>query len=215
LGEHEGEAFWSAMLEAARNETPPPLGGRWPRARERRHFRGPKCAKAVEWLRAQYKDPEAPLRSLVGCKTERRVIARVSKWPMFGPWAAFKLADLCERVYGLPLQFDRNIDLLYDEPRASLEMLAAEQNQSPRAIYDRLLGYFATRKAPPSYDRPVGVAEIESIVCKFKSARNGHYTIGKDIAEVRHALAGWGPTADCLLAHMPAEVLPGQAQAAE
>jgi hypothetical protein len=126
------------------------------------------------------------------------------------------MADLIDRCCARPLQFDPNIGLLYDEPRASLEMLAAEQNETPRVIYGKLFEHFSTRKAPPRYDRPVGAAEIESILCKFKSARNGHYEIGKDIAEIRRALVGWGATADRLLAHMPAEVLPQQqAQAAE
>jgi hypothetical protein len=90
------------------------------------------------------------------------------------------------------------------EPRASLEMLAAELGQSPRAIYENLLSYFSAYKAPPRDDRPCGAAEVESILCKYKGARNKHYRVGKDIDEVRHALQGWGTTAANLLRHLPA-----------
>jgi hypothetical protein len=112
--------------------------------------------------------------------------------------------QLDDRCAGRALQFDPNIGLLYTEPRASLEMLAAELNQSPKVIYNALLGYFSARKAPPGNDRPCGAAEVESTLCKFKSMRGGHYHVGKDIAEVRHALSGWGATAATLLRHMPA-----------
>jgi hypothetical protein len=89
------------------------------------------------------------------------------------------------------------------EPRASLEMLAAELGQSPRAIYENLLNHFSAYQAPPRNDRPCGDAEVESVLCKFKSMRNGHYFVGRDIKEVRHALQGWGTTATKLLRHLP------------
>jgi hypothetical protein len=92
LSEHEGESYWHAMLVAAKNDTPSPLGGRWPRGGERRHFRGAKCINAVKWLRNKYSMPEAPVRSLLNCKTEKQVIERVCQWPMFGNWAGFKAA---------------------------------------------------------------------------------------------------------------------------
>jgi hypothetical protein len=206
LSEHEGENYWRQMLTAARNDTRSPLGDRWPRASERRHFRGAKCVKAVEWLRDRYGEPEAPIRSLLSCETEKDVIERVGEWPMFGPWAGFKAADLLDRAYGHPLKFDPNIGLLYEEPRASLETLAAELGDSQRVIYDNLLRHFSTRKAPPRYDRPCGAAEIETVLCKFASMRGGHYKVGKDIREVRHALRGWGPTAERLYKACPAEV---------
>jgi Alpha-glutamyl/putrescinyl thymine pyrophosphorylase clade 2 len=199
-----------AMLEAAKNESPSPLGGRWPRGSERRHFRGVKCVGAVRWLQHIYPAPEAPIRSLLSCRTENHVIERVKRWPMFGPWAGFKAADLFERVVGHPLQFNPNIGLLYAEPRAGLEMLAVELGQSPRVIYENLVSYFSAYKAPPRDDRPCGAAEVESILCKFKSMRGGHYFVGKDIKEVRHALQGWGTTAANLLRH-----LPNDSQAAE
>jgi hypothetical protein len=204
LSEHEGDGYWTAMLAAAKNETLSPLGSRWPRGSERRHFRGAKCVGAVNWLRRNYPAPEGAIRSLLNCKSEKHVIERVGRWPMFGPWAGFKAADLLERVVGHPLQFNPNIGLLYAEPRASLEMLAVELGQSPRVIYENLLSYFSAYKAPPRNDRPCGAAEVESILCKFKGTRTGYF-VGKDVKEVRHALQGWGTTAANLLRHLPSQ----------
>jgi len=212
LSEHEGDSYWAAMLVAAKNEMPSPLGSRWPRGSERRHFRGAKCVSAVNWLRRNHPAPEGAIRSLLNCKTEKQVIERVGKWPMFGPWAGFKAADLLERCVGHPLLFDPNIGLLYAEPRAGLEMLAAELGQSPRVIYENLLSHFSAYAAPPRHDRPCGAAEVESILCKFKSMRGGHYFVGKDIAEVGHALQGWGTTAANLLRHLPVHRCDGESK---
>jgi hypothetical protein len=62
---------------------------------------------------------------------------------------------------------------------------------------------FAGFSAPPRHDRPVGVQEVETCLCKYKSYVNGHYPIGKDSRELRHALTGWGSKADQLRAFVP------------
>ena len=40
LSEQEGTMYWGCLLRAAENELLSPLGERWPRAPERRHWRG-------------------------------------------------------------------------------------------------------------------------------------------------------------------------------
>ncbi len=50
----EQEDFWRALMIAAKNETPTPFGGRWPRGAERRHFRGGAAVKAVAVLQQRY-----------------------------------------------------------------------------------------------------------------------------------------------------------------
>ena len=201
VSEAEGEDYWKRMETAAINTEPSPLGGRWPRASERRHFRGPKCVKAIHHLRR--KAPEYWLRSLSECRSETSVIERVSGWPMFGPWAGFKAADLCERVYGVPLKFNPNIGLLYDAPRATLDQLAQAEGRSAQAVYADLLDYFGKHRAPPGFDRACGPMECETVACKFGSYRSGQYRIGHDIIEVQRALNGWGETADRLLEPFP------------
>lgn len=211
LSEHSVSDFWFRMDVAARNDLSPRLEGlpsdRWPRAAERRHFRGPKCVAAVQWFSSVYpSSPESFVFGLESLETQKSVMFAVHGWPLHGPWIAFKAADMLERVVGVPLEIEPNIGLVYSEPRKSLDMLAAENDSTPEAVYAALIGHFKAWSAPPRYERVVGPLEVESLLCKHKSHRNGHYEIGKDIKEVRHALAGWGETANRLLAKMPKEV---------
>lgn len=220
LSEWEDQDYWHFMKVAARNpstmapnnranywrpEHHAPQFDRWPRASERRHFRGAKCVQAVEWLQERATlGPESLVQHIATLKTERQVMDRVQRWPMFGPWIAFKAADMLERVYGAEVKFDPNIGLLYESPRAGLEQLAhwagtTAVDKSPRALYTNLLTYFSARRAPPSHDRPCGPQEVETILCKWDSHSRGGYRIGKDIREVSHALAGWGATADKMM----------------
>jgi hypothetical protein len=211
ISEKEGEEFWKFMRIAALNEQPPSKwnlpGERWPRASERRHFRGEKCVKAVERLRARFVQPEGAVRNLAPLTRETVIINRVMDWPMCGPWIAFKAADMMERVYGSKVEFNKNIGLMYESPRAGLDQLAADSiGHSPQSIYENLLTYFSAHQAPPGHDRCVGPQEVETILCKYASMRSGHYHIGKDIHEIRLALIGWGETAERMLSVMPTEV---------
>ena len=43
------------------------------------------------------------------------------------------------------------------------------------------------------YERPVGLQEVETILCKWKSHMNGHYPLNNDIMEIRHGLKDWLP----------------------
>jgi hypothetical protein len=228
LSQCEGDHYWRVMRTAAVNEiSPREVGGltaeRWSRAAERRHFRGEKCVRAVEWLRNEYERPENPITSLLnapmgaligqfaGTLTEKVVMGRVQEWPLFGPWIAFKCADMLERVWGAPIAFDRNLGLMYEEPRAALQMLiddpADPERYNTRAdAYNDLLDTFSRRPAPPAGDRMCGPQEVETVLCKWKSHVGGHYWVGKDIHEQRAALVGWGDTAARILRAYPEEV---------
>lgn len=205
--------FWEAARVAAVNTEPAPTGGRWPRGAERRHFRGPRCVRAVEWL--SYRSPEDWVASLRGaCPPSRRqssldyrqVMRRVMVWPLHGPWIAFKAADMLERCLGWPVSFDRDIGLIYTEPQEGLYLLAHDRGRDASDVYDYLLSHFGRLKAPPWRDRMCGPQEVETVLCKYKSYRFGYYYPGKDIKEVRHALERWGPTAQRALMGLPAEV---------
>jgi len=140
----------------------------------------------------------------------------VQEWPQFGPWIAFKAADMLERCAGSSLTFPHDLGVIYKEPREALDILSETEGatptdgRSPYVIWEDLLAYFADWKAPPDRAggefRACGVQEVETVLCKWKSHRNGHYRVGKDIREVREALHGWGATAERMLAAMPAEV---------
>lgn len=221
LSEQEKSRYWIWMAIAAENrEGAADLAGgklplkedRWPRATERRHFRGEKCVDAVRSLTLRSPGrPEKLVDDLVagGDLTDAVVMQRVQLWPLFGPWIAFKAADMLERCLGVRVLFDPNLGLMYREPRAGIDLALTELDapMSAEDFYRGLLYWFAGfGPAPPAGTRPVGPQEVETILCKWKSMRGGHYWVGKDVREVRAALAGWGETADRVLAAMPAEV---------
>lgn len=228
LSEQEGDDYWNWMGVAARNENrtiPEEVHGRcgrivrWPRAAERRHFRGQKCVDAVEWLRHNCPgdpvngwSPENWVRLLsTSPLTDKSLMSVVQDWPMFGPWIAFKVADMMERCYGAKVSFAPDLCLMYDEPRRALAILEEHHMlQDSRASkadwYNALSRYFSARRAPPALDRPCGPQEVETILCKWKSHVNGHYHIGKDIHDHREALLYWGPTAMKMRHAMPQEV---------
>jgi hypothetical protein len=195
--------FGRAVAEAAENKTLSPLGERWPRGSERRHFRGDKCVAAVRTLSAR--SPRELIDGLAERKTLSAVVQAVTRWPQFGPWIGFKAADMLERCLGAEIAFPDDTALIYEEPAAALVMLSSPM-LPPQHYYVQLRNYFSQRLAPPRNDRPCNVQEVETVLCKWKSSTAGHYWVGHDILEVRKALKGWGDTANSLLAHMPALV---------
>ncbi len=210
--------FWHFMERAADNSMwrrpcdmpttpqfdPTPQFDRWPRGTERRHFRGAKSLASVQALAKT--SPEAILDRLAEERMAGDVVTFLEGFPMFGPWIGFKAADMLERCAGVPIAFPDDWVLMYKEPAAALARLEKETSLSKLDVYGKLRRHFSKRPAPPSGDRACGVQEVETILCKWKSAKNGHYHIGKDIHEVRHGLKGWGDTAARMLKEMPKEV---------
>ena len=57
--------------------------------------------------------------------------------------------------------------------------------------------------APPFYDRPVNIQEVETVLCKFKAHYKHHYPMGNDSYHIRQALVGWGDLAQELSRWVP------------
>lgn len=116
-----GLGYWMLLDVAA-------SGRETARAAERRHFRGDKATQAIRALWGAYPDgPKGMLATCVGAggaATFREVSARVQKWPMFGPWIAFKAADMIDRC-GYASVDDTGCSLaLYDAPEKGALLLA-------------------------------------------------------------------------------------------
>lgn len=228
LSETSGRAFWDRMLVAARNEGEPKP---WPRGAERRHFRGQQAISAVSELADRYDKPEDAALGLAGSRdlaSFRDVSEAAQSHRGFGPWIAFKIADMRERVLGLATDF-RDCELgIYKDPRQGaalawyeLELRAGRPvdeayrkapweypitDEQLKSVVDYYVKHFRKFKAPPFGDRAVNQQEVETCLCKFKSYRKGHYWPGKDIKEIGEGLHGWGRTADLLRTHIPKEV---------
>jgi hypothetical protein len=210
MSEHRDAEFWDEMKDFALNVVKPPVGERWPRGSERRHFRGTNSVNSVYELSLEFPHPEHAVENVeVQAPSFRRVRDYVMTWPQFGPWIAFKVGDMLDRVLEVPVDFSNSDVFMFDSPREAAELWAGEVG--PPAITRALshLQFHLGEKylAPPLADRPVALQEYETILCKWKSHQNGHYEVGKDIHEIRHALTEWktvSRTADILLGRLDA-----------
>lgn len=221
LSEYEGPNFWDKLGEAACNEQPTPLATRWPRGHERRHFRGAAAVKAVRGLRSLYEQrPERLVEEIVARSPDqgnvlqfKTVADRVQKLPLFGPWISFKVADMAERVLGVPVCFDEAAIFMFKDPAKAATRLWREHNPKLALAVDEgrarvkqeminhgvsqhLIHHFSTHLAPPGRDRPLGLQEVETILCKWKSHMNGHYPLGNDTREIATGLRAWKPASE-------------------
>lgn len=184
--------FWDRMGTAAGSKE-------YPRSSERRHFRGANAMAGVEYLRSRgaaylFRDLETAA-AIRGDAAD--VVEIVKGWKQFGPWIAFKVADMCERLGMMKMKFGTDV-ILYDSPLKAAGVLWDELNHGldperepggvgPWAI-DHVLGSLMLMKAPPRYERGVNTQEAETILCKWLSYLNGHYDIGEDVDACRRGL---------------------------
>lgn len=215
-------------MVAARNEEETPAGGRWPRGHERRYYRAKIAVDSVTSLRARYGDRPENMALYVGARaTEeerlpfRTVSARAQEHKGFGPWIAWKIADMLDRVMGVPVDFDNAAVFMFKDPEKAAMMLWEQreahkypENAKPKreailsGVADYLLGEFSGFMAPPLSDRAVNIQEVETILCKWKSHMNGHYPLFNDIRDVNEGLKPWvsfSPAAAKFYRHMPKE----------
>lgn len=224
LSERNGPMFWNWLMAAAVNEPNKdsplqnPLGcaERWPRAKERRHWRGENAIKCVSDLAKRYPDsaedmvkyiaPELPSEGPISGPLPYKFIAsRVMEHVAFGPWIAYKVADMLERCAGVSIAFAES-DAMYDDPRqAALKLWRVragvpedarikDESAAVSRVVNYLLGHFGGYEAPPGGGRQVGYQEVETILCKWKSHMNGHYPVHNDLREIREGAEPWRAT---------------------
>lgn len=231
MSEKTGDKFFDHLMVAASNVVPSPLGGRWPRSHERRHWRGTFAEMVVAKLRERYTPtPEhfiwelaKPIRerSLSGFdeglgKEERLTLrttipfsvlsGRVMSHYGFGDWSSFKLADLLDRLGLAPIDFTFADVIIYKDPVLAAEMVFRQKHNMPdgvkvkpegvKAVFDYLINHFSNYSAPPLHDRPVGVPEVESQLCKYKSHLHGRYPLYNDIREIHEGLELWSQVSE-------------------
>jgi hypothetical protein len=186
--------YFKAMREAAGSKE-------WPRSSERRHFRAANALKSVAFLEgkglaalfAPFYEP-AMYQGLTNYATAASVMKYVQTWVGFGPWIAFKVADMMERL-GLCLIRFTESDALYDSPLKAAQQLWTTESPGRAEPFGvgswavgRVLGAVGPTMAPPTYNRLINVQEAETILCKWGSYMNGHYHLGEDVAAVRDGL---------------------------
>lgn len=222
IAEVTGSEFWNRLHVMARNDVNTPLGERWPRGHERRHFRGDKAVHAVESIRTRFLEPEKVCEWFEGGLYPsdnanrvpipyKRLREKVTTLPQFGPWIAFKVADMLERVLNVPVSFSEADVMMFEQPYKSAlqvwESMDGEasaiarstvttDDEKVRRVARKLGMFFAGRTAPPKHDRPVNIQEVETILCKWKSHNTGHYPVGIDSIELHHGLSEWAKVSE-------------------
>jgi hypothetical protein len=208
LSQYEGDTFWYHFEIAAHNEQKTPLGGRWARGKERRHWRGSTAHISSAMLIDNYGKPEDVVNYLMpafGHKEQYISVAeRVKTLFGFGDWIAFKVADMLETVLGCDISFSQSAVFMFKDPKKGAIMLEEQRKleagenttvTNTEAAIQRSVDYlqekFGMHLAPPNYTRNVGLQEIETILCKWKSHVRGKYPIGNDLVEIYEGLHAW------------------------
>lgn len=212
FSEQEGDQFFSALFTAAENKLESPVGGRWPRSHERRHWRGEFATKVVAELAGRYEgQPENFILTIAGVESFdaakpqpisfQEFSKRVQSHHGFGGWATFKLADLIDRLGLAPVNFAYEDVVIYKDPVEAAKRLFRERYPVPEGaevkdaavkdVFNYLIKHFEDEAAPPLYDRPIGLQEVETVLCKYKSHLNGRYPLYNDTIEIHEGLAPW------------------------
>lgn len=210
IAEAEGREFWLRMMVAAKNEEPTPFGGRWPRGHERRHFRGDAAVQATKKLMGRYLNaPEDMVRYIADSAHAHETVPfaevanRVKEHPLFGPWIAFKVADMLDRLEIQRVDFDEAAVFMFKDPTEAALMLWRQTQGLPEtarpkdqkavihAVVAHLKETFKDYTAPPLHERPVDLQEVETILCCWKSHTRGHYPKFNDTHEINDGLADW------------------------
>lgn len=203
--EWAGDGFWNILMEAATNSTPAPCGGRWPRASERRHFRGSQAEKAIADWRDTYTDcPENMMKYIAeGAPSFHSTLERAQSHRSVGTWMGFKLVDLVDACMGIEIDQSDTSMFFYDTPKKSLlrlwrEKMGYPENTQPKdekIVLDAMIEYlhnaFRDYTIPHKPGKPVDMFTLETIACKHLSHLNGHYQPYKDTDEINHGLQGW------------------------
>jgi hypothetical protein len=176
-----------------------------PRGTERRYFRADVGGPVIDYLE-MVGHPEEIVDWIASDGDFGNITRRVQAIPQCGPWIAFKVADMIDRCLGTPVDFSNCHLSIYKEPVKGAALIAYGDQNFPISrkivisVYNDLVEEFKHFDAPPFYDRPVGLAEVETIACKYKSHVNGHYPVGKDIKDIYEHLVAYErfPIADRL-----------------
>lgn len=211
---HSGVASWlsEAKTKKAYYNRMEKAIGTMPRGTERRHFRGEAAYNAVKDLRSMA--PEVYVDIMIRqAETFQSTIKYAKTLPQCGPWIGFKIADMIDRVFKIPVDFSDCSLAIYKDPKKGAALVYTGDQNSPISK-DELDKVITSMKkplskyyAPPLNDRKCNLPEMETVLCKYKSHHNKRYYVGKDIIEVGEHLSKIKTnTSELLLESLPRRV---------
>lgn len=199
--EHSDREFWRVLARAAVNADLTPIGGRWPRGSERRHFRGPRAVEAVRRLHEQYSSAQQMVDFLTtGGMDVSSVISRARGHYLFGDWISFKIADMLDALI-MPVRQDDISVFLYDSPRKSiLENIRLGTVPVPTGLDEAgqlaaAMKWLGKKLKNCSVPHKPGAQPdlfcLETVWCKHLSHMHGHYPPLKDVVEIHEGVQPW------------------------
>lgn len=182
--------YWPRMYAAAGSKE-------YPRSAERRHYRGKQALASVEWL--EQRGVPLLFRPFLTRRrwTAEDLIAEVMTWDRFGPWVAFKAADMLERLGVCEVDFSDAFAATYESPRKGAEDLWRAEGKRDEDLPPGGVVYWAVCRilqevrgamAPPREERLINFQEAETILCKWHSHVNGRYHVGEDVTACYNGL---------------------------
>jgi hypothetical protein len=153
--------------------------------------------------RRLYTTADSLIDSIIsGPRNIRAVVDRVAQLPGFGPWSAFKAADMIDGCLRIDIVQDDLSVFLYDTPRKSiLESARRGEFNAVSSSEDELcssaMGWLADELAregctiPHKRGKPPDLLSIETVWCKHKSHLDGHYPLYKDCIEIAEGMRPW------------------------
>jgi len=162
------------------------------RGRERRHYRGQAAVKSFNYLKAR--GLQDLFQNLQGDITCDKVMEEVTNWYLFGPWIAFKAADMLERLSLASVAFTNEDVYLFESPLKGAEELRESLSSNvldkdlPCWAVDTILENLGPMMAPPAMERVINAQEAETVLCKWHAYNNNKYKIGEDIEACHKSL---------------------------
>jgi len=180
---YEGQDFWN-HVEANYTYTK--------RGSERRHFRGEAGRAAIRSLKqASGNATQGLLKAFYRPDYPTLYLGVKNGLEGFGEYFIWKWADYLDRIFDMPIDFSNAFPYMPEQPMKCARAMWPDQH--PRDTLEMVREYISQYPAPPSGNRPCGIAEAETILCMLKGYFiTKSHTIGDDI-EDKYAALGQDP----------------------
>lgn len=178
------------------------------RGKERRHFRGENGRKSIASIKpfgspdkfwdAMYADNYIDIRN------------NFKNISGFGDYFIWKYADYCDRVFDMPVDMKGAIKFLPKEPRLGSVIIANEIGLDDPDNFEAVMKHCIEEcnkiglLAPPAFNRPVDILEMETCYCGYKHVMAGTDYVGSDIIDNIKALKLIdSPIAEKMIKYLP------------
>lgn len=130
-----------------------------------------------------------------------------------GRWAAYKTAEVLQKVHDWPLEPTDMGNQYSSGPRHGLALLYpnVEGNGADAIKILDAQGEDLRQRLIDLTGRPMDIAQVETILCDFHSLAQGNYYVGHDIDLMQQQIETfpyWSPQAKTMLWHDRADALP-------